>query len=150
MAAKGNRQVDRTLTMVVQVSSAISLGTLAGVLYSVKSVTPSVQFSFTGATLIAFSLAAMTSVAFWHVVFKLSGTELESAQGKSARRSRAWLVVLATALGLALLFSFILPLRDLFSEKSSEIASGAGVAVIFLALLGVLFWRVVRFLENQS
>lgn len=138
------------LVWVVQVSSALSLGTLAGLLYSVKTVTPSIQFQFSGGAVLAFVLAAGASVAFWHIVFKLTdwrpvpGSDPDHRQTQGRKRV---LLALAIVLGVGLLFAFIYPLKDFSSEKVREIGIGAFIALLFLTVLGVIFYRVVRYLE---
>jgi hypothetical protein len=136
---------ERELIWVVQAASAISLGTLAALLYSVRTVNPSIQFRFSFATIIAFALAAAASWAFWHVVFQLSTDE---GDVKEARRRKRWLALLATFLAGALLAAFVYPLRGFSHERLSEVSVGALIAVGFLTVLGILFWRVVRFLES--
>jgi hypothetical protein len=138
-------RADRDLVWVVQVSSALSLGTLAGLLYSVQAVTPSIRFQFSPAAVIAFAIAAAISAGFWHVVFQLS------AGGETHTRGRKRLLaLLAGSLAGALVLAFAYPLKDFSSEKVSEISFGALIALIFLTVFGLLFWRVVRFLEGMK
>jgi hypothetical protein len=64
--AQRNGQHEGSLVLVVHFASALSLGTLAAVLYSVKAVTPQIRFAFSAATLIAFAAAVASSIAFWY------------------------------------------------------------------------------------
>ena len=66
-----NPKLERDLVTVVQLASAVSLGTLAAVLYSVKAVTPRIQVQVSSASVVAFLLAALGSWAFWHATFEL-------------------------------------------------------------------------------
>jgi hypothetical protein len=144
-----NPSPDRGLVWIVQLSSALSLGVLAALLYSVKAVNPQIQFQPSFATAVAFALAAADSFLFWHVVFQLTG---EGANGLDAhnRPRKIRLGVLAASLALGLLVAFVYPLKDFSREKVSEIGLGAIIAVLFLSLLGLLFWQVVRFLERDA
>ncbi len=138
-----NPSPDRGLVWVVQLSSALSLGVLAALLYSVKSVNPQIQFQPSFATAVAFALAAADSFLFWHVVFQLTGDGAN-------RPRKIRLALLAASLALGLLVSFVYPLKDFSREKVSEIGLGAIIAVGFLSLLGLLFWQVVRYLERDA
>ena len=139
-----NVKLERELVWVVQGASALSLGTLAGLLYSVRTVNPSIRFQLSGATFVAFALAALASIAFWHLVFQLSsGTKNGSQAGQ-----KRWLGFFAGLLGVGLVLAFIYPLRDFSHEKFSEITVGALIAAGFLSVLALLFWRVVRYLEG--
>ena len=152
MADSSNRS-DRDLTWVVQFSSALSLGTLAGFLYSVKTVVPSVQFELSLASLVAFLLAAAASFALWHVVFQLNAAQERDANTPTDPKEgsrKLWLKILAGLLTVALVFAFIYPLKDFSSEKAAQIAFGSFIAVLFLGVLALLFWRVVRFLESED
>jgi len=144
---------ERDLVRVVQAASAVSLGTLAGLLYSVKRVSPSIEFRFSFATVLAFLLAAFGSMAFWQVVFALNKSEVNpmSAGGVQSQRIRKfWLALLAGVLAGSLVLAFWLPLRDFSQDKQSEISFGALVALAFLGVLALLFWRVVRYLESSK
>lgn len=143
-----NSHNDRGLVWVVQLSSALSLGTLAALLYSIKAVNPQIQFQPSLASLVAFALAAADSVLFWHVVFRLNSEE-PGRQDAPHRRRKIWLAVLAAGLGLALVVAFVYPLKDFTEEKVFEVGLGALIALAFLSVLGFLFWRVVRYLESE-
>jgi hypothetical protein len=51
-------------------------------------------------------------------------------------------------LAVSLLIAFVYPLKGFSREKVSEVTFGALVAVAFLTVLGLLFWRIVRYLES--
>jgi hypothetical protein len=86
---------------------------------------------------------------FGTFVFALSDSD--SAQNAPRRRTRQiWFRILAALLILGLIFGFIYPLRGFSREKVSEIGFGSGVALGFLTVLGLIFWRVVRYLEADS
>ena len=134
---------------VVQFSSGLSLGILAALLYSVKAVNPAIRFRVSFATWVAFALAAAGSFLFWRVVFRLHGGELEG-DAVCHQRQKARLWVLAAVLGLSLVVAFIYPLKDFSSEKVREIGFGAFLALCFLSVLGLILWKVVRFLESDQ
>ena|SRR5690348_8263064 len=152
--ANDSTAFDRKLVWVVQLSSALSLGTLAALIYSVQSVTPRIEFRLSGATLGAFALAAAASVVFWHLVFKLSNAPDEGSapgiEGRTDKRRRLGLTLLSFGFAIALLTAFAYPLKDFSREKISEIGKGSFLALAFLTVLGVLFWRVVRYLERDE
>jgi hypothetical protein len=146
--ANFNAHGDRGMMWVVQFSSALSLGILAALLYSVKAVNPEIRFKVSVATWVAFALAAVLSVLFWHVVFKLNrGLAEGHNEGQQGHKAALWF--LATALGISLVFAFAYPLKDFSSEKVWDIGFGALLAVTFLSVLGIIFWRVVCYLEQD-
>ena len=141
-------QPDRGLILVVQASSALSLATLAALLCSVRSVSPSIQFRFSPLTVVAFVLAGALSIGFWRLVFRLSaGQGQNEAQDRSGK---AWLAALGSVLAVGLLVAFLYPLKDFSREKQLEFTIGGASALFFLSVLGFIFWKLIQFLEKDS
>src|SRR5439155_27016305 len=61
-----------------------------------------------------------------------------------------WLVTFSLALIVLTIASFAYALRGVTGDKASEIAQGAALAVVALAAVGFVFWRVARYLNAES
>jgi hypothetical protein len=137
---------DRDLTRVIKWSSALGLGLMAAFLYSIKQVTPEIQYRISFGTGVSFVVAVVLSWAFWRLVFGKpngSGNDLS----KPVKR---WLILLSLFLTVATLAPFVYMLKGVANDKKGEIAEGTALAVLVLGGVGVLLWKASRFLENDS
>lgn len=135
-----DRPNDRGLIRVVQFSSAVGLGFMAAFLYSIKQVTPELKWEVSPGTIVAFVGGAAFSWLFWRVVFR----------GNVSLRQRIWFVALSALLGLGTLAAFAFALRGVGNEKLLEVVQGTVLAFLALAGIGLLFWKVARYLEADS
>jgi len=145
---RNKRQVnnDRDLTRVIKCSSALGLGLMAAFLYSIKQVTPELQYRISVGTGVSFVAAAALSWAFWRLVF---GKPNSSENGLSKPRKR-WFIILSAFLTVATLAPFVYTLKGVANEKMVEIAEGTALALLALGVVGFLLWKAARFLENDS
>jgi len=145
---RNKRQVnnDRDLTRVIKCSSALGLGLMAAFLYSIKQVTPELQYRISVGTGVSFVAAAALSWAFWRLVF---GKPNSSENGLSKPRKR-WFIILSAFLTVATLAPFVYTLRGVANEKMVEIVEGTALALLALGGVGFLLWKTARFLENDS
>ena len=145
---RNKRQVnnDRDLTRVIKCSSALGLGLMAAFLYSIKQVTPELQYRISVGTGVSFAAAAVLSWAFWRLVF---GKPNSSENGLSKPRKR-WFIILSAFLTVATLAPFVYTLKGVANEKMVEIAEGTALALLALGVVGFLLWKAARFLENDS
>jgi len=145
---RNKRQVnnDRDLTRVIKCSSALGLGLMAAFLYSIKQVTPELQYKISLGTGVSFAAAAALSWAFWRLVF---GKPNSSENGLSKPRRR-WFIILSAFLTVATLAPFVYTLKGVANEKMVEIAEGTARALLALGSVGFLLWKEARFLENDS
>jgi hypothetical protein len=51
---------------------------------------------------------------------------------------------------VGVLLAFLYPLKDLSREKQLEFTIGGGSAVVFLSILGFMFWKLIQFLEKDT
>jgi len=137
---------DRDLTRVIKYSSALGLGLMAAFLYSIKQVTPELQYKITVGTGVSFAAAAALSWAFWRLVF---GKPNSSENGLSKPRKR-WFIILSVFLTVATLAPFVYTLKGVANEKMVEIAEGTALALLALGVVGFLLWKAARFLEEDS
>ncbi len=146
MRNKRQANNDRGLTRVIKCSSALGLGLMAAFLYSIKQVTPELQFRISVGTGVSFAAAAALSWAFWRLLFgKPNGSE----NGLSKPRKR-WFLILSAFLTVATLAPFVYMLKGVANEKMIEIAEGTALALLALGGIGFLLWKAARFLENDS
>jgi hypothetical protein len=146
MRNKRQANNNRDLTRVIKYSSALGLGLMAAFLYSIKQVTPELQYRVSIGTGISFVAAAALSWAFWRLVF---GKPNSSEDGLSKPRKR-WFIILSVFLTLATLAPFVYTLKGVADDKMVEIAEGTALAVLALGGVGFLLWKAARFLENDS
>src|SRR2546422_409159 len=146
MRNKRQANNDRDLIRVIKYSSALGLGLMAGFLYSIKQVTPELQYKITVGTGVSFAAAAALSWAFWRLVF---GKPNSPANGFSEPRKR-WFILLSAFLAMATLAPFVYALKGVANEKMVEIAEGTALAVLALGVVGFLLWKTARFLESDS
>src|SRR6266567_3605327 len=146
MRNRGQPNNDRDLTRVIKCSSALGLGLMAAFLYSIKQVTPELQYKISLGTGVSFAAAAALSWAFWRLVF---GKPNSSENGLSKPRKR-WFIILSVFLTVATLAPFVYTLKGVANEKMVEIAEGTALALLALGGVGFLLWKTARFLENDS
>ena len=146
MKDQSREKDERGLIRVIKFSSAIGLGIMASILYSVKQVSPELRYQISWGSGWAFAVAVGLSWAFWRVVF---GKSHDLNPGMSRARKR-WLAVLSLVLAAATLLPFAAAFKDVASEKAREVAQGTALAVLALAGVGTLFWRVTRFLNADT
>src|SRR5437870_4589169 len=119
---------------------------MAAILYSVKQVSPGLEYEISPGTGVSFVLAVAFSWAFWRLVFG-KRKDLNDALSRPRRR---WFVALSFLLTVATLVPFVYALKDLANDKAGEVVQGTAFAVIALAAVGFLFWRVTRYLNADS
>ena len=146
MRKKRQANNDRDLTRVIKCSSAIGLGLMAAFLYSIKQVTPELQYKISVGTGVFFVAAAALSWAFWRLVF---GKPNSPENGLSKPRKR-WFIILSVILTVATVAPFAYTLKGVATEKMVEIAQGTALAVLALGGVGFLLWKAARFLEDDS
>jgi ABC-type nickel/cobalt efflux system permease component RcnA len=144
---------ERDFTRILQVASALSLGTLAAFLYSIKSVTPTLKLELSLGSGLFFLVAAAGSWLFWRAVLG-SGHTPPPADGSAAApltgRPRRFRFMALSALFVgAMLAAFAYELRNVSLDKRIEVMEGVAFAVLLLTVVSWLFWKVTRFLEQD-
>jgi len=144
---------DGGLLRLIQFSSAFSLGLMTAFLYSVKQVTPELRCELSAGTGIAFIAGAVFSWVFFRIALKLDDSgpgSTEAGGGLRRRVRRRSFLALSVVLSLATAGAFAFALRGVGDDKLMEIVQGTVIALFALAGVGVLLWRVGRFLEKDS
>ena len=145
---------ERDFIFVVKAGTALSLGLMAAFLFSLKSVHPSIQISFTLGTVAAFLIAAVASWKFCAVLYRDEtgspgddGIRREETQKKLLKR---WITAFIGVSSLLTLLAFAWSLKDVGSESRRQVIEGTGLAVLVIGAVAWLLRVVVRFFEDQS
>ena len=141
---------NRDLVRVVHISSALSLGLMTAFLASTERFTPELQIRFSSVTCFAFAGAAVFSWGYWRTILGPGGRRL-TTEGLPAGGHRRSIVLgsLALLLCVGTVFAFVLAMKDVSREKAREVLEGTLLAGFCLAGLGLLLWRIARFLETS-
>jgi hypothetical protein len=139
---------NRSLIRIIKFSSAIGLGTMAAVLYSIKQVVPVLKYEITFGTGVSFLVAVALSWAFWRLVFG-QGNQFRDAPTLSRSRRR-WLAALSLVLTAATVVPFVWALKGVTNDQVGQVAQGSAIAVAVLGAIGFLFWRVTHFLNADT
>lgn len=131
--------VESGFEKVVQVSSALAVGTMTAFLYSLKSVNPTITLSVSFGTVVSFGIGCVVSWLFW----KYSLRGLGSGDWKS-------IVLAAIAMTGIVLLGFGVAMRGLGRPRVLEMIEGTVLALVFVSGLGILLIRLVRFLEASD
>jgi hypothetical protein len=148
MTPPGHDPETRAFFRVLEWPSAIGLGALAAFLFSLKQVNPEVRFEVNGWSAVV--LIGCTGLAYPMVRALFSRMMPEANRAGSdgpprARRRRYYLVLSLLVLGT--IGGFLHALRGISAAKQWDIAVGAGSALLLVAAVMYLFYRLVRFLE---
>jgi ABC-type nickel/cobalt efflux system permease component RcnA len=147
MADDQHQRNERDFTRILQIASALSLGTLAAFLYSIKTVTPSLKLELSLGSGLFFLVAAAGSWIFWRAVLETGRPSAGSLPAGRTRRFR--FIVLGAVFVGAMLGAFAYELRNVSLDKRIEVMEGVAFAVLLLAVVAWLFWKVTRFLEQD-
>ena len=145
---------ERDFIFVVKVGTALSMGLMAGFLYSLKTVHPSIRLEFTLGTVIAFTIAAFASWKFCALLYRDEtgetgddGSHRVETQKKHLKR---WMMVFIGVSSLLTLLAFAWALKDVGSESRRQVIDGTVLAVLVIGGVAWLLRLVVRFFEDQS
>ncbi|MEW6306279.1 MAG: hypothetical protein AB1705_22660 [Verrucomicrobiota bacterium] len=137
---------EREFYNVVKFASAFSIALMAAYLYSVKEVNPALKIEVgLGSVLVFLGSGAMV----WFAMRAVFG-EGKGRFGGGAGSQRRWLIGLSALLTLGMLAGFVTALKNVSSIKKLEVIQGTALAVMVLAMVGVIFLQVVKFLERDS
>jgi hypothetical protein len=136
----------RDLMRVVKIGTALSMGLMAGFLFSLKQVHPTIELRFGLGTVAAFLIAAVASWRFCGVIAK---PDSGSKPGERRFIIR-WLIGFIGLSGLGTLVAFGYALRNVSSSSRWEVIEGTVIAVAVLTVGGWFIYKAFRFFEEQS
>ena len=106
---------ERDFIFVVKAGTAVSMGLMAGFLYSLKTVHPSIRLEFTLGTVAAFIIAAFASWKFCALLYRDEtgeagddGSHREATQKKFLKR---WIIIFVGVSSLLTLLAFAWSLK---------------------------------------
>lgn len=143
---------ERDLFFVVKISSALGLGTMAGFLYSLKEVHPTLRIEVGFGAFLTFLLTAAASWRFCAVMAR-ADVESDTPAGRDEARGRFFrrlLVVFGTVCTVGTVVAFARSLRNVGTRGQIEVLIGTVLAVIVLACGGWLIHRAMRFFDEQD
>jgi len=139
---------ERDLLFVVKISSAIGMGVLAGFLYSLKEVHPSLRIEFSAGTVLVALAAAVLSWFFCGIMARADAEEHPNVARR--RFFIRWLVFFGGACTAGTVFAFAWALRNVSSGGRRDVIEGTVLAVFVLAAGGFLIHKAFRFFEAQD
>jgi hypothetical protein len=131
---------ERQLKRVIEWSMTICVGAMAAFFASIRRVNPELEFRLDWFTLLALGGGAWMGHLFWRVIPR------DTPGGR-----KRWLPLglwLAVQLG-AMIFTFGYGIKDLSGPQHRDLLIGAGLAILALAFVAFLLWRVGRFFEDS-
>ncbi|HUR45245.1 MAG TPA: hypothetical protein VMZ27_05140 [Candidatus Saccharimonadales bacterium] len=144
---------DRDFIRVVEFATALSLALMTGFIFAIKRVNPSIEFSITVGTVLAFILSGFTAWVACHLFFKKMMNREEVGTALATKRKALvlrWVIFFCGALVVETVLAFAFGLRGVPSEKLREVIEGTLWAIFFLSIVGCLFWKLTRFVESDS
>lgn len=131
----------RQFFAIARVGGALAFGGLAACTQSIGRDAGGFTFQISLLTGVAFALGAGLAFAYWHTVARLAlGTEEKSWK----TRALTGLLLLTGAIG------FFYPLRFVPTERLPEVFEGLILAILTLTGVGLILWRVRKFLDADS
>ena len=145
---------ERDFIFVVKAGTALSMGLMAGFLYSLKTVHPSIRLDFTLGSVAAFIIAALVSWKFCAALYRDEtgeagddGSRREETQKKFLKR---WIMIFVGTSSLLTLLAFAWSLKDVGSDSRRQVIEGTVLAAVVIGVVAWLLRMVVRFFEEQS
>jgi len=134
---------DDRLKWVIKWSVTFCVGAMAGFIMAVRQVNPTIEICFDWKTVFGFVVGCGIGGLFWRVIPD------EAANGRAGISKWLPLALWMAALGGMMVAGFVYGMKDISSAKQREMYIGTGMAVLVLSFVGILFWRAVRFFEED-
>jgi hypothetical protein len=122
------------------------MGLMAGFLFSLKQVHPTIEFRFGWGTVAAFLITAAVSWKFCDVIARPDN----NAQPGERRFVVRWMVGFIGLSSLGTIAAFAYSLRNVSSASRWEVIEGTGIALAVLSVGAWLIVKVFKFFEEQS
>lgn len=121
--------------LVIRVST-FSIAVMAGFLASIKQVNPALQFRFSVFSVIAFIAGGALTALFLRFILK-------------GNKGRKGLLVVGVAIACVLGY-FLIAIKHVPADNRRDVTIGSAIAIAVLSFLGLVLWRVIRFLESDQ
>lgn len=130
---------ERDFFRIASVSTALAFGAMVASVESLRRDAAGYSFQLSVGTAVAFAVGAAAGWLYWNLVAR-----------NAARRSTASLRAASLLLVLAGVGAFLYPLRFVSPENLADILKGLALDTVALGLVGVILWRIKRFLDQDS
>ena len=131
------------LKFVIKWAVTFCIGGMSAFIVSVRQVNPTIVFRFDWLTVLALITGCGMGWLFWRVIPD------EADQAKPGKTKWLPLGLWLAALTAAMVTGFVYGMKDISSVKQREMMIGTGMAVMVLAFVGFLFWRAVKYFEDD-
>lgn len=127
-----------------RVGSALAFGFMAGSLQAFTRDAQGMRFDIGFGTVLAFLAGAAVGWFYWQLAMKLNA-DPEHASRRTKRR----FVVFSVLLFLAGFASYVYRIRFVSGHGSWEVAEGVMMAFLVVGVIGLVMWRIGRYLEGK-
>lgn len=129
-----------TLFRIAGVGASLAFGAMVGSLFALKPGTSGFSFELNVPTVIAFLVAAAFAWFYWRLVARM-------ATEKAPQPRRRKFIIFSAGIVVVGIVSFLYPLKFVPAEKRPDVFFGLGLATLCLSGIGLVMWKVKRFLE---
>lgn len=127
-----------------RVGSALAFGFMAGSLQAFTRDAQGMRFDIGIGTVIAFLIGAAVGWFYWRAAMKLN-IDPEHVSPRAKRR----FIVYSALLFLAAFASYVYRIRFVSGPGSWEVAEGVLMAFVVVGVIGLVMWRLGRYLEGR-
>ena len=127
-----------------RVGMALAFGFMAGSLESLTRDAQGMRFDVGVWTVLAFAAGAAVGWFYWEMAMKMN-----TDAAHSSRRARRRFIVVTTLLFFGGFASYFYRLRVVARSSSWEVAEGVILAFVVVGAIGVVMWRIGRYLEGE-
>jgi hypothetical protein len=127
-----------------RVGMALAFGFMAGSLEALTRDARGMRFDLSLWTVIAFLAGAAVGWFYWEMAMKMN-TDAEHSSARARRR----FIVFSALLFVGGFASYLYRLRFVSRTSSWEVAEGVVLAFVVVAAIGVVMWRIGRYLEGK-
>ena len=144
LMGKTTSDSQRDFFRIVTISTAIGFAGVGGSLASLSSTPRGLIFTFGPGVVFAAVLGAVLGWLYWKLILRLSSAD---QNGRGNVRKFWYIGGAAVLLGIV---AFLYPARFVARENMREVLEGLIMAFAVLAFVAFLFWRAVRFFNEDS
>ncbi len=130
----------KTLFRIAGAGASLAFGAMVGTLFALKPVPDGLTFVLNAGAVISFIAAALFAWMYWRLVERMALEKVPAPRKKK-------FIVFSIGLVLVGIVSFLYPLKFIPAEKRKDVFIGLALAVGVLLGVGVVMWKVRRFLE---
>ncbi|HVY71491.1 MAG TPA: hypothetical protein VHH73_16280 [Verrucomicrobiae bacterium] len=125
-----------------QLASAVAVGGMAAFLWSLDQVVPEIKMTFGIGSVFAFLVAGGAAWSFWKNVIGV-------AEGKGAgRKSR--IISNVALLCVSTVAAFGRSIWNVSTGQAGEVVQGVLIALAVLCAVGIVYWRVIKYLNADE